>query len=453
MKFRHLVAISILFSFIFSSCGGEKAKAPTAENFLTLADVSGTTSFQEDNPAIRVINVKAKAMIKRNDIRLAKAKALENAMVLAVDSMVRELLPEETYNRNFAKIETYMKKNVNKYVDASEVNGERKIFNDKYYGVSASFKVNRQKVLVALQKDLRIINTSANSLITVITSKKGINLKSAGFRYSDLESALMNQIQTDLNQRGLTAMDFRNAVTSLQTDARTKARLARMSKDQFMAMIAGSKASDQLVNTQVANAEEYYGGALTLIKQLAKVVVEVNILAINGNVRGNVALSLSVTAKNIATGTGGAFANTVVNVGRRGGPNVIASALITGLVKDAYEEMQKNFIPQVIKEMSRISVGGKKLASHELIFKGFNRKGRVLRRMAKSLESEYFRYIDSSNAVPGMFVLYVRYAGKTSDLGDMIMDAMDGQGLISEEPITAPELTDLVFVEVPKQED
>jgi hypothetical protein len=265
----------------------------------------------------------------------------------------------------------------------------------------------------------------------------------------------MNQIQTDLNQRGLTAMDFRNAVASLQTDARTKARLAKMSKDQFMAMIAGSKAGDQIVNTQVADAEKYYGGALTLIKQLAKVVVEVNILAINGNVRGNVALSLSVTAKNIATGTGGAFANTVVNIGRRGGANVIASALITGLVKDAYEEMQKEFIPQVIKEMSKVAVGGKKLASYELIFKDFQarRLGNKLRKMAKSLESDNFRYIDSSNAVPGMFTLYVRYAGKTSELGDMILDALDGEGLISEEPITAPELKDLVFVPVPPKED
>lgn len=452
MNIKNTFWIAILFSFILSSCGGDKPKAPAPENFLTLADVSGSTSFMEDNPAIRVINVKAKALIKRNDIRMAKKKALDNAMVMAVDSMVRELLTEETYNRNFEKIDIYMKKNVSKYVSDSEVNGERKIFNDKFYGISASFKVNRQKVLVALQKDLRLINTSANSLITVITSKKGINLRSAGFRYSDLEDSLMNQIQTDLNQRGLTAMDFRNAVASLQTDKRTKARLSKLSKDQFMAMVAGSKAGDQTLNTKVAEAEKFYSGGLTLIKQLSKVVVEVNIFAINGNVKGNVALSMSVTAKNIATGTGGAFANEVINVARRGGPNVIASAMITGLVKDAYEEMGKKFIPQVIKEMSKISVGGKKLVAYELVFKGFPRKGRVLRRMANSLNSDNFRYIDSSNAVPGMFVLYVRYAGKTSALGDMILDGMEGQGLVSEEPITAPGLTDLVFVETPKPE-
>ena len=104
---------------------------------------------------------------------------------------------------------------------------------------------------------------------------------------------------------------------------------------------------------------------------MAKVVVEVNIMSVSGNIKGDLALSLNVTAKNVSTGRGGAFANTVINVARRGGPNVITSAMIAGLVNDTYDDMQKEFIPQVIKEMSTISVGGKRLIAYELVLKDF----------------------------------------------------------------------------------
>jgi len=435
-----------------TSCGGDKAK-PTKvdESFLTLADVTGTASLKEDTPGVRVINVKTKSFIKQNDIRAAKNKALELAKVRAVDDMVQELLPSETYNREYAKINEYMSKNIGNYIVATDINGEKKIFNDKYYGISVSVKVNRQKVLVAIQKDLKLINKAGSSLVTVITSKKGIDLSSVGFRFSDIESALMNQLQTDLNQRGLTAMDFRNAVASMQTDEKKKKAFSQISKEQFMAMISGSKAGDAALNKQVQESEEFYSTGLTLLKELAKVVVEVNIFAVQGNIRGNVSLSLNVTAKNISTGTGGAFANTIVNVARAGGPNVIASAMITGLVKDSYEDMQKKFIPQVIKEMSTISVGGKNLTAYELVMKGFEkREGRTLRKLVQSLEAENLRYIDSDNTVPGIISIYVRFAGKPTELSDTIMDGLDKQQITVDEPIVSPKLRDLVFVKQEK---
>ena len=123
--------------------------------------------------------------------------------------MVRELLTEETYNNNYEQIEKYTSQNLDNYVVDSEIIAEKKIFADKFYGIDSAVKVNRQKVLVALQKDLKLINTSSSTLVVVITSKKGIDLSQSGFQFSDLEDALMNQIQTDLNQRGLRAMDFR----------------------------------------------------------------------------------------------------------------------------------------------------------------------------------------------------------------------------------------------------
>ena len=173
------------------------------------------------------------------------------------------------------------------------------------------------------------------SLVTVITSKKDLDLSASGFTFSDIEDAMMNQIQTDLNQRGLRAMDFRNAVTSMQTDEKLKKEFAKISKEQFMAIVSGSPADRALLDKQIQNSEEFYSTGLSLLQQMAKVVVEVNIFSVSGNVQGDIALSLNVTAKNISTGRGGAFANSVVNVARRGGTNTIASAMITGLVKDS----------------------------------------------------------------------------------------------------------------------
>jgi len=444
-----LILASVL---LFSGCAAKKAE-PKPENFLTLADLSGRVNLKEDSPGVRVIRIKAKAFIKRNDIRAAKAKAMEIAGARAVDAMVRELLADEDYNNKFADIEQYLSKNIQKYIVSSEINDEKKIFGGKYYGIDSAHKVDRQKVLVALQKDLKLINNSASSLVVVITSKKDIDLSASGFTFKDIEESMMNQIQTDLNQRGLRAMDFRNAVTSAQTDEKLKEQFGKISKEQFMAIVSGSPADKALLNTQIQNAEEFYTTGISLLRQLAKVVIEVNIFAVSGNIKGDIALSLNVTAKNISTGRGGAFANTIVNVARRGGANTIASSMITGLVKDSYADMQKEFVPQVIKEMSTISVGGNPLIAYELVLKDFKSKEvRSLRTKLKQGESDDFRYISYDNSVPTIVTIIVRHAGKVEDLGDKIMEIFDTKGINTKEPIVAPDLTDLVFVRLPDEE-
>jgi len=437
---------------ILVGCADKKVE-PKPENFLTLADLSGRVNLKEDSPGVRVIRIKAKSFIKLNDIRAAKAKALEIAGAQAVDAMVRELLADEDYNNNFSNINEYLSKNVQKYIVKSEVNDEKKIFGGGYYGIDSAHKVDRQRVLVALQKDLKLINNSASSLVVVITSKKDIDLSASGFTFKDIEESLMNQIQTDLNQRGLRAMDFRNAVTSAQTDEKLKEQFGKISKDQFMAIVSGSPADKALLNTQIQNAEEFYTTGLSLLQQLAKVVIEVNIFAVSGNIKGDMALSLNVTAKNISTGRGGAFANTIVNIARRGGANTIASSMITGLVKDSYADMQKEFVPQVIKEMSTISVGGNPLIAYELVLKDFKSKEvRSLRTKLKQAESDEFRYISYDNSVPTIVTIIVRHAGKVEDLGDKVMEIFDSKGINTKEPIVAPDLTDLVFVRLPDEE-
>jgi len=451
-KLNLLLSFILGLALLFSGCAAKIAE-PKPENFLTLADLSGRVNLKEDSPGVRVIRVKAKAFIKRNDIRAAKAKAMEIAGAQAVDEMVRELLADEDYNDKFADIEQYLSKNIQKYIVSSEVNDEKKIFGGRYYGIDSAHKVDRQKVLVALQKDLKLINNSASSLVVVITSKKDIDLSASGFTFKDIEESMMNQIQTDLNQRGLRAMDFRNAVTSAQTDEKLKEQFGKISKEQFMAIVSGSPADKALLNTQIQNAEEFYTTGISLLRQLAKVVIEVNIFAVSGNIKGDIALSLNVTAKNISTGRGGAFANSVINVARRGGPSVITSSMITGLVKDSYVDMQKEFVPQVIKEMSTISVGGNPLKPYELVLKDFKSKeARSLRTKLKQVESDDFRYISFDNSVPTIVTIIVRHAGKVEDLGDKIMEIFDSKGINTKEPIVAPDLTDLVFVRIPDEE-
>ena len=451
-KLNLILSIILGLALLLSGCAAKKAD-PKPENFLTLADLTGRVTLKEDSPGVRVIRIKAKAFIKRNDIRAAKAKAMEVASTQAVDVMVRELLPDEDYNNNFEDIEQYLSKNIQKYIVSSEVNDEKKIFDGKYYGLDTAHKVNRQKVLVALQKDLKLINNSASTLVPVITSRKDIDLSKSGFTFRDLEDAMMNQIQTDLNQRGLRAMDFRNAVTSVQTDEKVKKQFAKISKEQFMAIVSGSPADRALLNTQIQNAEAFYTTGLSLLKQMAKVVVEVNIFAVSGNIKGDLALSLNVTAKNVSTGRGGAFANSVINVARRGGPSVIPSAMITGLVKDAYEDMQKEFIPQVIKEMSTISIGGKRLIAYELVLKDFGgAEVRKLRTKLKQSDSDEFRYISYDNSVPTIVTIIVRHAGNVEDLADKVMIIFDSAGIKAKEPIVAPDLTDLVFARIPDED-
>ena len=442
---KHIVLLLLTVALV--ACSKSKPEPPPPEEFLTLADVSGRPTLVEDSPDVRVIQVKTKSFIKQNDLRAAKTKAVELATVVAVDEMVRELLPSSTYNENYEKIEDYLSRNINNYVDDQEVVGERRIFMGQYYGISAAFKVNRQKVLVALQKDLKLINTSQNALVAIITNRKNIDLSSAGFTFTDLEEAFLNQIQTDMNQRGLQMMDYRNAITSMQNNEDAVREIATISKDQFMALLSDSNSDGNLLAEQIQLSDEFYESGLNVLHQLAKVVIEVNIFAVSGNVQGDLALSLNVTAKNIASDRGGAFANTVINVSRRAGPNSVQSAMIAGLVQDAYQEMQQEFVPQVLKEMSTISIDRDALVAYDLVFRGFDKNdGGRLRRMIQDKEDKSFRYLSFDNSVPSIISIRVRHAGRLEDLADRVMRMMDTNSFKVEEPIIAPDIRDLVFL-------
>ncbi len=108
-KLNLILSIILGLALLLSGCAAKKAD-PKPENFLTLADLTGRVTLKEDSPGVRVIRVKAKAFIKRNDIRAAKTKAIEIASARAVDAMVRELLARINKNIRLDIFSSYFKK-------------------------------------------------------------------------------------------------------------------------------------------------------------------------------------------------------------------------------------------------------------------------------------------------------------------------------------------------------
>jgi len=449
MKVTKFLVFLSLIGLVFAGCGGPDK--PKLAGFLTLADLTGRTSLKEDSPDVRVINVKAKAFIKQNNIRGARQMAMQTAAKMAVDEMVQELTTAELYNKNYGKVETYFSKNIDKYIVDREVIDEKKILLEKFYGVNGSFKVNRQKVLVALQKDLRIIDTSLSTLITVITSNKSLDLSKFNFQFKDIEESLNKQVQTKLNQKGLRAMDYRNAVTSFNANDKRSAAFKKLSKEQFVAMMQGTP---DAASAAAAGAEDYYAGGLGLLKQLARVVVEINVQSVS-KTGGNMGMNVMVSAVNISSPTGGAFATSQIPVARRGSDKTDDAMMLGALVKDAADSIAEEFIPQVVKEMSSIDASGGKMLSYDLVFQGFaSKKARGLRNAIKRENSDSFRYIDYNNELskldPPISIIYVRYLGKSSALADKMMEVLDNEGVNFEEPIVAPKVRDLVFVATPE---
>ncbi len=418
-----------------TSCG------KTVENYLILSDVQGNAAFQENTPDARVVNVRAKAIIKAESVVNAQKQALSVASQKAVDQVVREVTTAEQYNANYKKIDAYFKKNIEKYILASQITGTRKIYEDRFLGIFASFKVSRQKIVVALQKDLHVLDTSTNTMVAVVTSKKDASLGQYGIKLADVENALLNQAQTDLNQRGLYAIDYHNALAQMAENKQQKAKLQNVSKDQFL----------NLVNAKKETTNSFYGsGGIKQLQQIAKIVIEVNVMSIS-KTKNTMALNLSVTAKNTSFGTRGAFANTVIQVARKGNDSSDNTAMITALIQDSYSKMKKEFIPQVIKEMAAVQISDKQLIAYDIVAQGFSASEiRKIRRTFSQKQTDSIRYIDYNNELqrvrPSLVLFYFRSNEKATHLADYMLDTLDSIGLHSQEPLVAPGQTDIIFI-------
>ncbi len=108
-KTNYILSFLLGLVLLLSGCAAKEVE-PKPEDFLTLADLSGRVTLKEDSPGVRVIRIKAKAFIKRNDIRAAKTKAIEIASARAVDAMVRELLARINKNIRLDIFSSYFKK-------------------------------------------------------------------------------------------------------------------------------------------------------------------------------------------------------------------------------------------------------------------------------------------------------------------------------------------------------
>ena len=153
---KHIVLLLLTVALV--TCSKSKPEPPPPEEFRTLADVSGRPTLVEDSPDVRVI-VKTKSFIKQNDLRTAKTKAVELATVVAADEIVRELLPSLACNKNYEKIEDYLSRNINNYVDEQEVVGEHRIFMGQNYGISAAFKL-KEPIIAPDIRDLVFLSNN-----------------------------------------------------------------------------------------------------------------------------------------------------------------------------------------------------------------------------------------------------------------------------------------------------
>ena len=90
-KTNLILSILIGLTLLISGCA-EKKPEPKPEEFLTLADLTGRVTLKEDSPDVRVIRIKAKSFIKRNDIRAAKAKAMR---AIHQAAHIQGILPDE----------------------------------------------------------------------------------------------------------------------------------------------------------------------------------------------------------------------------------------------------------------------------------------------------------------------------------------------------------------------
>jgi hypothetical protein len=71
-------------------------------------------------------------------------------------------------------------------------------------------------------------------------------------------------------------------------------------------------------------------------------------------------------------------------------------------------------------------------------------------------QSDGFRYVDYDNTLkdanPSINIVFVRYAGKLSELADTVLDVLDEAKLPARDPIVAADITDLVFEKMKKKE-
>jgi len=105
----------------------------------------------------REILTDAKAKIFNGNINYAKKQALENVVYQAVKKSVENLIDLKKINKNYGVIKNQIYRFSEKFIVDYKVIHEEKNFDQKYYKIVITAKVNNEKIKEIL-KELRIIN-------------------------------------------------------------------------------------------------------------------------------------------------------------------------------------------------------------------------------------------------------------------------------------------------------
>lgn len=183
------------------------------------------------------------------------------------------------------------------------------------------------------------------SLVAVVTSSPGWDTSSI-FKLSDVEAIFLNHLQAITNQKGFRTIDFRYAANSLASDSSIKSHFKEISEKTFLD-IASCSGTDK----RTTCLKPHFRG-LIMLRDMAGVVIEINLKSLTKSEMDSTSmmiLNVGVHARDIISGN--FVASTVVQVARRGGPNSTDHAMFTALIGDACDNMNKEVLPDVLRNL------------------------------------------------------------------------------------------------------
>lgn len=455
-KHRLLWLSALIFVLTFSvACSTKskkkkKKKRPAVvqvdEQFVTLADVPANLRgpVSEDlrnKPNQRIVTLRVKAAIRNNDHNGARERAQAQGRVIAVDQVVRDVLTAKVYNKNYKVIERFIGNRSHNFVVDQMYLGGRPIYKDAYYGIFIQYVVDRNKVLQALEKDLKLVNNAmlGRSVLVEVVSRKDIDFSRFGsdteFDYDDFIQVTKDKIGTQFFKSGLEVKDLGVALN--------EKAYSETDKKAFWNYLQGRKPGDGASPT-AQKAREYRELGTELLKTLSNVSIEFNVLSFTYNANKEGILQVNLTARRIDQPGGTPISTGLFKAARIdvNDPN----AMIGALIEDIFEEMNRSFIPDVRNELSSLELDEGELVRYELILRGFDRQtnDKIRRTMKNRAIPGTLEMGNFENVVPGLAKLAVRWNGEILDLNDLIMDTLEKEYKI-EYPSVSENAYDLVL--------
>jgi len=398
--------------------------------------------LRENKTNDRAYVQRAQAPILRENQAKAKSNATKRARLLAIDRAAREFLSRDAYNRNHDKIWQAIRRRPNLYVKQTKNYRSGPLDENRLYGISAGYLIDRTAIAQLLQKQLKILNQSHSSILVLVETPGTQDLKALGYRVADLEAGLVSGLSAQLHGAGFQVMDYQNLLVSLKQNPAIGNAANKLSPQDYFELAS---------QTSGAASGPLYTKALPHLKGLAKVVVKLNLEQLSYS-NNQLHISMSATAVNIATVSGGSIAQSRFRVLRHGGAKAEPSAMIAASISDLLVEMNQAFLPKIYKEFNVVNQAPGKLLPYRLTLMGFDKEevGRMIKAL-KGAEDKDFRYIGQS--LLGLREEYpiveidLRYGGRPAQLSDRVTKIADTADLSAMPPLVDEGLLDLVLRE------